>query len=165
MTRNASRWLAGAAAILMLAIAAIVVPPLLRTRESARSNSCWGNTKQISRALLMYAQENNDRLPPVGDWQASLSPCIHSDRIFICVAREDEPTPHFALSPQITLRSLDELEAPENVLLFYEIDATGRLVFPHDGGAHYAFADGHSKWVSRKEAHEEYPELTHPRRD
>jgi len=154
MTKRALRWwLMVAGAVAVLVMVAILAAPLLRPRESARSDSCLGNMKQKVRALLMCAQENDQRLPPAEDWQARLvDRYANGEHIFVCVEREDEPGPYFALSPYVTWRRLDEIEAPETVVMVYEVDGAGEPVFPHDGGAHYGFADGRSKWLSQEDA-------------
>lgn len=109
--------------------------------------------KQTVRALLMYAQENDQRLPPAEDWQARpVDRYADSEKILVCVDREAEPEPYFALRPYVTWRRLDEIEAPETVVMVHEVDAAGEPVFPHDGGANYRFVDGRSKWFSREDA-------------
>ncbi len=151
--RRSRRWLIALGALLVLAVAAYVVfPALVGKREKARSTTCYSDTKQICLALLMYARENDQRLPPADGWQERLLPYEDNPRVFVCQDREDTPTPHFALSPYVTWRRLDEIEAPDTVLMVYEIDATGAPVYPHEGGANYGFADGHVKWFSRTDA-------------
>jgi prepilin-type N-terminal cleavage/methylation domain-containing protein len=47
-------------------LAAILIPVVGRVRESARRSVCGSNLRQISLAVLMYAQENNEQLPGPG---------------------------------------------------------------------------------------------------
>jgi prepilin-type N-terminal cleavage/methylation domain-containing protein/prepilin-type processing-associated H-X9-DG protein len=44
---------------------AILLPALVRARESARRASCANNLKQITTALKMYSNENNEYWPPM----------------------------------------------------------------------------------------------------
>ncbi|CCW35040.1 prepilin-type N-terminal cleavage/methylation domain-containing protein [Chthonomonas calidirosea] len=44
-------------------LAAILFPVFARARESARTNSCLSNEKQIGLAFLMYAQDYDETLP------------------------------------------------------------------------------------------------------
>jgi prepilin-type processing-associated H-X9-DG protein len=45
-------------------LAAILLPALARAREAARRVSCSSNLRQIGITFIMFANENNDRLPP-----------------------------------------------------------------------------------------------------
>ncbi len=45
-------------------LAAILFPVFARAREKARQTSCLSNNKQFALALMMYAQDNNEFLPP-----------------------------------------------------------------------------------------------------
>ncbi len=45
-------------------LAALLAPALKNARESAQSNVCMNNLKQIGAALFLYANENGDLLPP-----------------------------------------------------------------------------------------------------
>ncbi len=43
-------------------LAALLLPALGKAKQKAQGISCMNNTKQLSLAWLMYAEENNDRL-------------------------------------------------------------------------------------------------------
>ena len=44
-------------------LAGILLPVLSRARESARRTQCMSSLKQIGMALIMYANENNEKFP------------------------------------------------------------------------------------------------------
>ena len=46
-------------------LAAMLLPALNRTRESAKQNTCVGNLKQAAQAYLMYTGDNEDFCPGV----------------------------------------------------------------------------------------------------
>jgi len=46
---------------------AVLMPSLNRAREQARNISCRSNLKNLGVALLSYALENDEKLPPLGD--------------------------------------------------------------------------------------------------
>ncbi len=45
-------------------LAAILIPTVSAVRESARSTHCVSNLRQIGNAVHLFAQENNDLIPP-----------------------------------------------------------------------------------------------------
>ncbi len=45
-------------------LAAMLLPALTRAKQKAQSISCMSNTKQLSLAWIMYANDNKDFLPP-----------------------------------------------------------------------------------------------------
>jgi len=59
-------------------LAAILFPVFAQAREKARQASCVSNMKQISLAMLMYAQDYDEVLPQPGSlprWQANGTAC------------------------------------------------------------------------------------------
>src|SRR5438046_7725425 len=48
-------------------LAAMILPALARAKEKAKGIACVNNNKQISLAILMYAGDNHDLLPPLND--------------------------------------------------------------------------------------------------
>ena len=49
-------------------LAAILFPVFGRAREKARQTQCLSNLKQIATALLMYAQDHQEKFPPAATW-------------------------------------------------------------------------------------------------
>ena len=72
-----SRWLAwlfpgwlapvAGAAFVMLLVAAVVIPPVVRMRETARRAAVSSNLRQIGQAALVYAGEHGRWLPEAAD--------------------------------------------------------------------------------------------------
>lgn len=48
-------------------LAGLLLPVLARAKAKAKTISCTNNNKQIATAMLMYAGDNNDFLPPLND--------------------------------------------------------------------------------------------------
>jgi prepilin-type N-terminal cleavage/methylation domain-containing protein/prepilin-type processing-associated H-X9-DG protein len=46
-------------------LAAMLLPALSAAKKKSLAIQCLGNTKQIGLAFIMYASDNNDRLPPM----------------------------------------------------------------------------------------------------
>ena len=76
-------------------LAAILFPVFARAREQARLTKCLANVKQLTLALLMYANDYDDQIPmwetvtgypqpPSTTWRAAVLPYIRSSGIFAC---------------------------------------------------------------------------------
>jgi len=79
-------------------LVALLLPVLSRAKEKARRTACLSNLKQINLALHMYAGENGDRLPNMGQvtyvtykdvvksFAGLNSPSSPQDKVFTCPA-------------------------------------------------------------------------------
>lgn len=94
-------------------LAAILFPVFARARENARRASCTSNLKQMGLGALMYAQDNDETLPPMAwlagsyiwpsgssnprnTWFLRIYPYVKSTQLFNCpssdVKWQGEPT-------------------------------------------------------------------------
>jgi prepilin-type processing-associated H-X9-DG protein len=72
-------------------LAAILFPVFARARAKARQIACLNNVKQISLALMMYAQDNDETYPVVDHlagyyWWDALQPYVKNAQVFRCPA-------------------------------------------------------------------------------
>ncbi|HAH85958.1 MAG: prepilin-type N-terminal cleavage/methylation domain-containing protein [Armatimonadota bacterium] len=71
-------------------LAAILFPVFAQAREKGRQAACTSNVKQISQAILMYAQDYDDSYLITDEsagfchWYKLLQPYIKSDNVFKC---------------------------------------------------------------------------------
>jgi prepilin-type N-terminal cleavage/methylation domain-containing protein/prepilin-type processing-associated H-X9-DG protein len=75
-------------------LAAILFPVFARARENARRASCLSNLKQIGLGIMMYTQDNDEKLVsyaypnPLGTvvygWQVALMPYVKNTQLFVC---------------------------------------------------------------------------------
>ncbi len=75
-------------------LASILFPVFARAREQARKTTCLSNLKQIGTAILMYAQDYDERLVPSASgtcpgpqafgWQDLLFSYIKNEKVFDC---------------------------------------------------------------------------------
>ncbi len=74
-------------------LAAILFPVFARARDKARQTSCLSNVKQISLALMMYAQDNDETYPRTGGaWWQPLMPYVKNEQVFRTPAYADDAT-------------------------------------------------------------------------
>ncbi len=76
-------------------LAALLFPVFAQARESARTTSCLSNTRQIGTAVMLYAQDYDERIPPAinavllpsGDhveWFTVLESYVKTNQVFFC---------------------------------------------------------------------------------
>jgi len=70
-------------------IAAILFPAFAKAREKARQAACISNEKQLSLGILMYAQDNDEALPPsqtsIGTkWPDIVDPYVKNAQVRLC---------------------------------------------------------------------------------
>lgn len=154
-----------------------------KAREAARAATSMSNLKQIALAILIYAQAHNDRLPDAGRWAEEILPlwvdpkasAAEKERSSKSLFR-DPSAPEgqdwtYAFNQNLSGLPLSSLKDPANTVLVFEsttalknaADAGPSLPRPgrHSGGSHYAFADGHVRWVPDKpKAGESQPDFT-----
>lgn len=170
------------AAFILLSIvavlAAILFPVFARAREKARQDSCLSNTKQISLALLMYAQDYDERLPqhPLvarperledapadanshnlgsycvpGNWRLLILPYTRNEAIFLCPASSSYYSYQF--NNKLHGVQLRKFSRPADTLCIYEFGALdGSAPGPHNDGYNAGYVDGHCKWLHESNA-------------
>jgi len=77
-------------------LAAILFPVFAKAREKARQTSCLSNLNQMGKAVLMYAQDYDERVPPsyqratpgadwpLIKWAAHVVPYVKNSQVFLC---------------------------------------------------------------------------------
>ena len=83
-------------------VAAVLTPLFSRARENICGPSCQSNLKQMGLGILQYAQDYDERMPPVAIgtaplvWTDEVYPYIKSRQVYLCpqvtVARPSLPT-------------------------------------------------------------------------
>jgi len=140
----------------VFAMAAVLAPVFQRAREADHGDPesvCARNLKQLALAMLMYAQDYDDRLPPAAVWMDSLEPYVKDLEPLLRCPRDTRPYSYAMNSGLSGARSTVIREANKVVMLF-ESDsgrrnASGLLTIAdladprrHDGGLFFAFAGG-----------------------
>jgi prepilin-type processing-associated H-X9-DG protein len=143
--------------VFVLILAAMLLPALVKAKQKEGAVHCMNNVKQLNLGLIMYADNNKDRLPNGAAWCDSLRPYLGgTTNAFVCPQGAPNQRCHYALNAQLAGRSVKELQVPAQTVLVFEIDggwnvSGGWELFPaqgrHSGAYAVGFADGHAEMV------------------
>ncbi|MBC7287953.1 MAG: DUF1559 domain-containing protein [Armatimonadetes bacterium] len=138
-------------------LAAILFPVFARAREKARQASCESNLKQISLAILMYAQDYDERLPDhcgqktANCWAVSIYPYVKNAQLFACpsygasntmgIWRDYANGPSHSFNPpiprsygwnlMIDCRKIAQIDRPAQVVMVADSDGRGWIAPMH----------------------------------
>lgn len=140
-----------------------------KARERARQISSLSNLKQISLAMIMYAQDYDEHYPPAARWVDAITPYLtaglhtHEERQRVIDSVFHDPSApksqkwSYAFNSNLSGLTLAQMDSPATTVLLFESNAntknaadTGESIprpGRHSGGTDYALADGHCLWV------------------
>lgn len=155
--------ISGIGVFLIPVVAAVLFPVFARARAAARTSSCVSNVKQLSVAVMMYAQDYEGQYPPPGSWDKATEPYTlsatksggpHID-VRHCPSSK-LPGRSYAMNANLKSVNADKIANPmDAVMLFDASDGSpasgGPELMPspprHLGGDVVGFTDGHAKRV------------------
>ena len=140
-----------------LALQATMLYPVIKeARGSAEKAVCLSNVKNLSLAMQMYLADNNDRFPATERWVEEMMPYLRNEEVLKCPADESDAMCSYAMNEALSGTRLTEVQDPAGLVVFFETAHPGDnpvggpddVVSPprHEGGNHYAFADGRAAW-------------------
>jgi len=102
-------------------LAALLLPALASAKEKGRQSACINSVRQQTLAILLYADENNDFLPPTAyndtdgnevDWPVLLDPFLnHVAKIHLCPSDLNSKTNSYGLN-ELTFVDLTDPNPP-----------------------------------------------------
>jgi prepilin-type N-terminal cleavage/methylation domain-containing protein/prepilin-type processing-associated H-X9-DG protein len=156
----------------------MLLPALRECREKARCITCQNNLRNIGTGVLMYANENGERIPPYTEWRNVLIDIIgqrNINKITVWTC----PTAYSAHKYSSTYGingdaigwstegfKISGFKHPTETILFkdagwntsgwygstvQELDGYRGDEYLHSGGANYLFADGHVIFAKKKD--------------
>ncbi len=140
-------------------LASIFTLPMRGANKSPRKAICLSNVKQMSLALQMYAEENDDVLPSTTLWCDQITGYIKHQNAFLCPDSWGTPC-SYAYNSILSEVRLLSVSDPVSTIAIFESNkdwnaSGGWELLPkeprHLGGDNYALADGSAKWIRRSE--------------
>lgn len=146
----------GGMILLMIIITLVIVIMLYRYSSGAANRTvCAGHLRQISQALTMYAQDNDDQYPLEGNWSIALVNYLDSLEYLTCPS-------------DIGIRPIKKKKGEISTVSYFYNDpkaksddastivTCGDRVYPnftgnHTDGGNIAFLDGHISWKTTEQ--------------
>jgi len=156
--RGLANWAIAIGAVFTL-LAGLALPVVLRARKKERATGCLSNVKQVTLALLMYAKDFDEHLPPARVWCDATAPYEKNPQILTCPDHETSEKCSYTFS--VAVSSADLIRLPSSSQTSVLWDGAGgwnvyggfpSVEYRHRGGANFGYADGHCRWLSRKDA-------------
>lgn len=149
--------------VVLPVFSAILFPVFAKANVKADQSSCLSNTKQISLAMLSYAQDYDENFPPQIIWEETqtslnghcvwddlISPYVANADVFYCPSRGEELG--YGFNSNLAWYSLGRVRSPRDTGMIYEVESNStKTIYPHNGGMNVSFVDGHSKWLIESE--------------
>lgn len=113
-------------------------------RTQAAQATSLSNLKQLGLALVMYASDYDEVLPPMQDAEtvkAALEPYVSNEQLFVHPTTGEPYQPN----PILSYHKLAHISNPAEFVTFYEASPW------EDGSRGVAFLDGHAKRVDEEE--------------
>jgi prepilin-type processing-associated H-X9-DG protein len=103
--------------LLLPLMAAMLLPALAKAKERAQTINCMNHMRQMNLALMMYATDHNNTLPPGNSWCDLIKPYTGgSTDVFHCPT---EPGCPYTLNVNVANRKISELGSPNKVVLVF----------------------------------------------
>ncbi len=145
--------------VVLTVLAILLLPGLLNPAPKARSASCLNNTKQLALAFLLYTQDSDDHAPPARTWADALSPYVKNEVVFRCVNCRAADACNYAYSMAVGGADMSRFADRAQVQVVWDSDMGWNghgdltsVVFRHNNGANFAYADGRARWRSATQA-------------
>jgi len=115
----------------------LVAPAAIRLKATASRIRCGTNLSGLGKAMLIYANDYNDKLPP--NLEILIKTAEMTPQGLRCEGKHDDPS----AGVPYTYRGVDLVEvsaSPEMILVYCKQD--------HEGGRNVLFLDTHVEWLT-----------------
>jgi prepilin-type processing-associated H-X9-DG protein len=157
-------------ALYRIAKMAVVAIPGIPATEEGYVRTCQDRLKQITLGMMQYAQDYDEILPPAQKWNEVTLPYLYSRSSYQC-PRAGKTKYGYAMNKKFHRAIIASDDNADETVLVYDsrnlrpnaFGLGGDVAFRHDGGANYAFADGHVKWYPISEPQNFFRKITRER--
>lgn len=142
--------------------AILLLPVLERAPFAEKQMASLNNLKELSVAVMMYADDNDGNLPPSENWPEALRPFYQNDKILISPLNP-EAGRGYAMNASLANHKMDEIRQHGQVVLFFECKPDsppggGLELLPEKPrtwmGYAVSFLDGHADCIRQERANE-----------
>ena len=134
----------------------VILEGLPRTEQLTR-RACQSNLKQIALGIAQYTQDYDEKYPLAKPWIDIVQPYVKSEAIFNCPSIPKGKRYGYAYNSKLSNKPGQAIFSISQTVSVYETSVLKRNAygigenpaFRHFGGANYAFADGHVKWMAK----------------
>lgn len=95
----------------------LFLPAVVKGRSAADTVVCINNVKQINLAILMYASDNKDKLPPAATWCDAIQQELGSPAPLVCKRDKSGARSSYAFNRSLGGMELSKLK-PDTVMVF-----------------------------------------------
>jgi prepilin-type processing-associated H-X9-DG protein len=130
-------------------VAMLLADPSVTQQASSASKRtvCLSNVKQLALGTIMYATDNDDRLPDASHWRSAVMPYVKNAEIFRCPTDTSGAVSSYRMNPRLSRLAMTAVREPANTAMIYEGDGNG-FIARHNGTGSVGFVDGHAKVLS-----------------
>jgi hypothetical protein len=144
--------------VVTLLIGLLVLPNSLEffcQQDVARQGICRKHLKEISVALLAYAEEHNEHFPDADHWTDNILPYLKDPKVLHCPSDSSDAKCSYAMNAMLSGIELGDIVSPAQTALVFDSSKTGDSpsggaeLFPNPprhNANNMAYADCHVIW-------------------
>ena len=102
----------------------------------------------------MYAEDFDEHLPPARGWCDATAPYVTNAQVLICPDHETREKCSYTFSVAVSSADLNRLPHRDQTWVLWDgaggwnvYGGFSSVEYRHKGGAYFAYADGHCKWL------------------
>lgn len=136
--------------VVIVTLAAILFPVFMRSGHSD-IEVCRSRLRQLSHAVISYADDYDGRFPPQDRWCDAVGPRLQRPVVLKCPTATDQRCGYAYSAKMPPTRK--EASQPESTPMLFDARGDWNMVggadiaiWRHGNGLSIAFADGHTEW-------------------
>jgi prepilin-type processing-associated H-X9-DG protein len=127
-------------------------------KADAQADECLSQMETLAGFMQAYLADHDNTFPAANRWVEELKPYVEDPKTYKCPEDKSDGFSSYGMNSALSGKSLDDLEDPGSVVLFYETAHPGAnpsggkddVVSPprHRRGNNFAYADGAVEWIA-----------------